>query len=450
VLRAAITVGGISFAVKVVSVVKEGVVAYRIGTAPELDAFLLAYAFPLFFLNVLSGSLSAAFVPVYVRVRSAEGESAANRLALRLTWQLVVALVVATLLLTPLSSGAMQLIVNFDPGTLDLATTLIYVLMPVLVLNGLTGFWSGFLNARSQFAIAAIAPLCTPVLVMLALLSLWDTLGVYTIVLGTLAGGAAELFAVGWAAKAQGLPIFSFPRRSAHRGERVLSEFFGAAGGNVLIGATVLVDQAMAATLATGSVAVLGYGIRVPNALLSIGTMALATALLPQLSELVANRRFDELRDLLRRYSILTLAISIPATLLLVTFSVPLVEMLFRRGSFTADDVNVVADVQSAFAIQIPFFAWSIIAVRLLSALQANRYLVVGSAISLVLDVILNLVLSAYFGVIGIALATSIVYMVSCAFLWMVAMNVLRTVVRITSLQTPKPVERDQTLSPID
>jgi putative peptidoglycan lipid II flippase len=427
VLRAAITVGGISVAVKVVSVLKEGIVAYRVGTAPELDAFLLAYAFPLFFLNVLSGSLAAAFVPVYVRVRRAEGEHAANALALRLTWQLVATLVLATLVLAPVCNLAVRLIVNFDAETLDLATTLLYVLMPVLVLNGLTGFWSGFLNARSKFAVAAGAPLATPLFVAVALLFLWDRFGIYTIVLGTLVGGAMELLAVGFASKREGLPLLSTPDFALARGARVLAEFAGAAGGNVLIGATVLVDQAMAASLAPGSVAALGYGLRVPNALLTVGTMALATAILPQLSELVANKRFDELRDLLRRYSILTLGVSIPVTLLLIASSALLIGLLFERGSFTPNDVALVADVQSAFAVQIPFFAWSIIAVRLLSALQANRYLVIGAAISLLLDVVLNLVFSAYLGVTGIALATSVVYMISCAFLWTVALRTLNT-----------------------
>ena len=438
VLRATLTIGGISVAVKMAAVVKEGVVAYRVGTAPELDAFLIAYAFPLFFLNVLSGSLAAAFVPVYVRVRSHEGEQSANALAARLTWQLAAGLALATLLLAPLCSVAVRHIVSFDAETLDLATALVYVLMPVLVLNGLTGFWSGFLNARSKFVVAALAPLATPVFVAITLLTLWDELGVYTIVVGTLVGGAAELLAVGLAAKRQGLAVYAFPPRLASRGHRVLSEFAGAAGGNMLIGATILVDQAMAAALAPGSVAALGYGVRVPNALLSIGTMALATAILPHLADLVANRRFDDLRVLLRRYSILTLGISIPVTFLLVAFSSNIIDVLFRRGSFSGDDVTLVSDVQAAFAIQIPFFAWSIIAVRLLSALQANRYLVIGSAISLVLDVVLNLLLSVYFGVTGIALATSVVYMVSCLFLWLVAIKMLNAVSRGDVLDRPR------------
>jgi putative peptidoglycan lipid II flippase len=417
----------LSVAGKLIAFFKEGVVAYRVGTASELDAFLLAYAFPLFFVNVLTGSLATAFVPVYVRVRASEGEQRAAELARRLSWSLGAVLAVAAVVLSPMSSALIRLTVDFDSSTTRLATTLVYALMPVLVLNGLSGFWAGFLNARGKFAVPAMAPATTPLAVAAALLIGWDDLGIYSIVVGTLIGGVVELLLIAAAARANGLR-FSMPSGLRTGTQRVLPEFLAAAGGNVLLGATVLIDQAMSAMLAPGSVAALGYGTRITSGLLGVGTMALATALLPHLSQLVAERRFSELRRLLRRSSALTLAITIPVMVILIRFSEGTIDLLFERGSFTAGDTALVANIQAVFAIQIPFFSLSMIAVRLISALQANRWLMIGSALSLALNVVLNLILSAYLGVTGIALATSIVYAAACAFLWAVAIKKLGTV----------------------
>jgi putative peptidoglycan lipid II flippase len=306
----------LSVAGKLIAFFKEGVVAYRVGTASELDAFLLAYAFPLFFVNVLTGSLATAFVPVYVRVRASEGEQRAAELARRLSWSLGAVLAVAAVVLSPMSSALIRLTVDFDSSTTRLATTLVYALMPVLVLNGLSGFWAGFLNARGKFAVPAMAPATTPLAVAAALLIGWDDLGIYSIVVGTLIGGVVELLLIAAAARANGLR-FSMPSGLRTGTQRVLPEFLAAAGGNVLLGATVLIDQAMSAMLAPGSVAALGYGTRITSGLLGVGTMALATALLPHLSQLVAERRFSELRRLLRRSSALTLAITIPVMVII-------------------------------------------------------------------------------------------------------------------------------------
>jgi putative peptidoglycan lipid II flippase len=54
--------------------------------------------------------------------------------------------------------------------------------------------------------------------------------------------------------------------------------------------------------------------------------------------------------------------------------------------------------------------------VRLISSLRRNNLLFFGAGINLSLDIVLNLVCMKYWGVAGIALATSLYYVVSCTF----------------------------------
>jgi O-antigen/teichoic acid export membrane protein len=58
---------------------------------------------------------------------------------------------------------------------------------------------------------------------------------------------------------------------------------------------------------------------------------------------------------------------------------------------------------------------------RVLSSLERNQVLLWGNLISLALKVIFNLLLIPILGVAGIAVATSMVIFVSCAFLWAMA-----------------------------
>jgi Na+-driven multidrug efflux pump len=68
-------------------------------------------------------------------------------------------------------------------------------------------------------------------------------------------------------------------------------------------------------------------------------------------------------------------------------------------------------------ALQIPFFAWSMLIVRVLSAISANAVLLLGAVISLILDIVLNFSLVPILGVAGVGLATSIMYACACVFL---------------------------------
>ena len=89
-----------------------------------------------------------------------------------------------------------------------------------------------------------------------------------------------------------------------------------------------------------------------------------------------------------------------------------MIRLLFEHGVFTLEDTLAASQVQSWLALQIPFYVFVIVGVRLLAALDGYRLIVGIGAINLVLNVIADLVLMQFFGVTGIAMATSLVYLV--------------------------------------
>ena len=183
------------------------------------------------------------------------------------------------------------------------------------------------------------------------------------------------------------------------------------------MGGANIVDQSMAAMLGPGSVAALGYGRRVISGVLQLGAVGLNNAILPFFSRMATRRDWSGCRHSLRRYTGLVLMLSIPVTIGIFLFSSPIVKLVFQRGAFTTADTKMVARVQALYSLQIPFYVGGTLFVRLLSALKHNEWLLWGSGINLLLDVILNLVFMRYLGVSGIALSTSMVFMASFSFL---------------------------------
>lgn len=419
-LVAMTTIGLATIFVKVAAAAKELFVAYRLGTAPELDAFLLAYMFPAFLVGIIAGSLQAAFVPRFLAVDRSQGGRTSGELASSLAAVLLATLVVATLALSPLLSATVpHLARGFAPETIGQTQRFVWLLMPLLVLNGLAGFWASVLNARERFVPVALAGALTPVAVMLSLWLAWTRLGSFALVVGTLAGATLELGVLAMLLARSGQGLLSNPARTGPEHKAVGRQFLPAAMGSVLMGGTLLVDQSMAAWLEPGSVAALNYGSRVTLVIVGVGTMALGTAALPYFSRMVAEGDWAGVRATFRSYTRLVIVTTLPLTLLLILATEPIIQLLFERGAFSARDTLIVSQVQVMFAMQIPFYTWSILAVRLISSVGANSVLMWGALVSLVLNVALNMLFSRYLGVAGIALATSCVYAASSVYFLM-------------------------------
>jgi putative peptidoglycan lipid II flippase len=118
-------------------------------------------------------------------------------------------------------------------------------------------------------------------------------------------------------------------------------------------------------------------------------------------------------RHTLSTYSRLVLWGGIAMVLLIVAFSSPIVSLLFERGAFSEADTRAVAEVQALLALQIPFYVLGMIAVRLLSATSGNRILMWISFGNFAVNIVANYVFMRLWGVAGIALATSLVYVIA-------------------------------------
>jgi putative peptidoglycan lipid II flippase len=136
----------------------------------------------------------------------------------------------------------------------------------------------------------------------------------------------------------------------------------------------------------------------------------LSTVLFPRFSKLIAAARWDELKHLLRTFGGLIFVLAIPSVVLLIVASEPLVRFVFERGAFTPEDTIAAAEVQRWLAPQIPFYILVMVGSRLLSALDAYQVTLRIGVLNLILNVVGNYVFMSFFGVKGIAMSTSLVY----------------------------------------
>lgn len=413
-----ITVGSLTFVAKIIATVLHLVIANQFGTNDEIDAYIIAFLIPSLTINVLAGSLNAAFMPAFVQAVETHGREKAQQLfsSVMVCSILIIAIVSALLILIApyiipiLGSG-------FSSSKLELTRSLFYILLPVLIFNGLATIWISILNAGEKFALAAITPSVTPLAAIFFLITTARYWGIYSLALGTAIGFAFETLILAWAIKRNKFSLI--PRWHGRSPEiiQVMKQFLPMIVGALLMSSTDFIDKAMAAMLDPGSVSALNYGNKIVSFVLGVGAFGLGTAVFPHFSRMAANQDWENIKHTLKSYVTLVVGLTVPFTAIFFFFSEPLVGLLFERGAFVSSDTQIVGKIQAFYVLQIPFYIVGIIGVRLLSALAKNQILMTISAINVIANVAGNYILIKFFGVAGISLSTSIVYVISTSLI---------------------------------
>lgn len=431
IFSAAVLVGALTFATKIVALGKEMLSAAAFGADDAMDAFLSAFLLPTYALNVLAVQMNTTLIPVFVGVREKEGPVAAQRLFSGVLVLSIAVLGIATLLLAIAAPALFPLLFSkFSPEKLQFTIRLFYLLLPSILISGLVNNCEGALNAGEKFAMAALAPAVVPLATMAAIWTLAPRWGVHSLVAGLVAGMILQLAIVAASLKRRGLSFTPRWHGMDENLRRLISQYLPVVAASAMMCSSFLIDQSMAAMLPPGSVSVLTYGNKLVSLVLTMGTIALGTAVLPYFSKMAAAADWTALRHTLKTYIWIIVLVTVPLTAAGIFFSKPLTALMYQRGEFTAADTALVAPVQAMLLLQLPFYSLSILFVRMISSLEANRLLMWGTVISVVVNITLNYVLMQFMGVAGIALSTSVVYAVSAAYLGVMLWRKLNAVSR--------------------
>jgi putative peptidoglycan lipid II flippase len=409
IFRAAVIVTLAGALVKVVATAKEFVVAGAFARSDAMDAFLIAFLVPGLLVNLFSESMNQALIPTLVRVRETEGQEKAQALlSSAMVWTCIL-LAGGSLAMAAVARVFFPLVVpHFSGPKLLLTEQLFYGLLPVVLIAGIASNCTAVLNTFERFALPALAPVAAPLAIILGAWWFSGQLGIWVLVYANVFGAAVHAGLMIWMMQTHG---YRFHLRW-HGADAAVREVAGQYGPILLSGLVassgLLVDQGMAASLPSGSVSTLVYANRFVSVVVNLLAGAIATAVTPYFSQMVARRDWAGCRHTLNTYVRLTALISVPVALAMILGSHLLIRLTFQHGAFSPQDTAAVAPVQAMYAIQLPFFIVSRVFYRYLVTIRRTSLILYCGILNLVLDVVLNIVLMRRHGVAGIALATSL------------------------------------------
>ncbi len=170
----------------------------------------------------------------------------------------------------------------------------------------------------------------------------------------------------------------------------------------------VLVDRTLASQIAVGGISALNYAIRLNGFVQGIFVMSVTTVMFPMISRKAAERNFTALKSLLKESILIIILLVVPITLGSMIFSEEIVVLLFGRGAFTADAIDMTSKALFFYAIGMLAFGLRDTLSRAFYSLQDTKTPMINATSGVGLNIILNLILSRYLGIGGLALATSV------------------------------------------
>lgn len=426
VFRNLLVIGGIGILIKVVSFYKETLVSATFGLSMLLDTFHLAILIPSFIQLMALRALKNLFVPNYIVEMKTTKETGS---LLMFIFLVITALFV---LLSSLVLGFSFFIEHVFSGHTaeyyELLRKQLYIVLPCILLWGYSSVLDGLLEIDSKFFHSTIIQVFTPIVTIFNVIFLKDQFGETVLVWSMLIG---TVFSFGYLIfMTRKYSLLRFAAFKINDNTRMMiSQYPPKVTSAILTGINPFVDQLFAAQLVVGSVASINYGVKLPTIFTALLMLALGKVFLPYFSRAIVDNMKEAYHKLFRVIKMVFLG-SLLVSVIFFFWSYEIIELLFERGEFTANDTAVVGKIQRIAFLYVPFFLSTLLCVKFLTAANKNKFMAWVSFCNLVVNVIMNYVLVNKFGLYGLVMSTTIVYILSALIYFTYTYNSYKKYVR--------------------
>lgn len=406
----AVTIALLTVIAKLFVAAREVAIAWRYGISGTVDAYQLALTITTWPALVLSGVVTVVLVPRLVHIQHRGTDR--RRFIAELNGAMVVTgilLAVATWAAAPAVSKLLA--PRLDPALVELTATMAADMAPVAFLIVAAGYLSARLQSRERFGYT-LTEAAAALSVALFVLSPLGLRGAGALILGTVVGYVLQLAWLGGMTRRADPPLGSIALRHRSSEWGMLYGFMLMMGlGQVLIGAAIPVDQAFAARVGEGAIAVLGYANRIIILITGLATVVIGRALLPVLSSAVAAGEDLAARRHAWQWGVLLFAAGAVSGLLLWLLAPDIVRLLFQRGAFDERASGEVTAAVRYGLLQLAPYCGGIALVQWYAATGRFRALLAINALALVFKIGLNALLAPRLGVSGIMASTAGMYL---------------------------------------
>lgn len=392
----------------IISFLKEIIFSYYFGASNITDAYLISLTIPSVIFGFVGMGISTGYIPIYTNIEKHENLRQANRFTNNLinimiglcSLLAVIGIIFATPLVQVFASG-------FSGETLTLAVKFTRIGFLGIYFTAIVAVLNSYLQIKGNFAIPSIGTLPVTLVTILAIII--SSKGNITILaIGTVVGGATQLlFLMPFVYKKGFRYQPNLDLKDPHIERMVmiaLPLILGVAADQI----NVLADRTVASQIAVGGITVLSYANKLILFIQTIFIYSITTAIYPMISKLAAENNILKLKKVIVEVISAVCLLIVPATIGIMILSEPIVKLLYGRGEFDTKALAMTSGALFFYAIGLTGIGIRDILARTFFSLQDTKTPAIIALVSVATNVFLNLTLSRFMGISGLALATGI------------------------------------------
>lgn len=391
---------------KIAGLMRDIVIAYYFGDSYLADAFLAAFLLPNMLILFIQNGTKDVLIPGYYQYVQEKRE---NIYLFNVTISMLVFGAIVSLLVYTFAPTIIQAFYpSFIKEAQSIATTVIRIMMLVFVLVCLNAVLDSLLDIKRRYPV----PVWTQSIIWVTMIGFaiifanrWGVLSLaYGYITGVIVSSIIKLFTLklDWWKKLSASFDFSMTRH-------YFAHLFPV-GFTIMIGQINLtVDSIFAGSFDEGAITYLNYAkslVHLPQTLIPV---MVGTILFPIISKYYSENKIDKFQSTVKETFHLTFFLSLPAIVGMGIILLPLIRLIYERGAFDALASLSTATTGYYYLGSALFFSINVVWNKALYTMQKGKYIFRISCISILLNIVLNYVLSNTLGFIGIPLASSIV-----------------------------------------
>lgn len=397
---------------RVFGMINNVIMLHIFGASFVTDAFWMAYTIP----NVLrrffaEGSLSMAFVPVYLQTKEENQEKAKN--FFRDTFGfLLFTLFIVTVICIFSSSVLVKLFAygfSYNHYQFSLTNTMTKWLFPYVFMISVVALFGAYLQCHKKFAAMSAAPIFLNISMILSMIFLSHLFmpSIYALVAGVLIGGVLQVILMILALSRNSLlvmPSFNFKTQAM---KKLLKLLGPALFGVFVYQLNIIVLRQLASFLGEGQITYYSNADRLTQLVSGVFGASIAAASLPQLSLDATKSGIKELFSTLNFSLRLNSFIITPCAIGLLVFAKPIVAIVYFHGAFNSKDAYFTSMALMGFAPSLIAFGFSRAIMQAYYALNDTKTPVVIGFFTVFINLIFGVILFNY-AVVGLAVTLSI------------------------------------------
>ncbi|WP_456479851.1 murein biosynthesis integral membrane protein MurJ [Nautilia sp.] len=374
------------------------------------DIFFVAFKFPNLFRRIFAeGAFTQSFLPSFAKAKHKP----------RFTWlifkKLFIIILIFSLFVTLFSNLVTDILASgFSDEAKKTASPLIALNFWYLDLIFIVTFLASLLQYKKHFATTAFSTALLNISLITALLlsmNLPKEQIIRYMSLGVITGGIAQVIVHLIAAKKYKiLKLLYIGAKSRKKADISVfkKHFLPSVFGNSTAQISAFIDTWLATFLISGSISYLYYANRLFQLPFALFAIATSTVLFPKITKNLNEGKEKEAFVSMKKVFWILFYLLIIATVVAVTASKEIVELLFEHGAFTAKDTNFTSTVLIMYMIGLIPYGLNKLFSSYLYATHKHLKAAKISAVSLFVNIVFSVALIFPLKVYGLALASSI------------------------------------------